>query len=145
MAFIQLAFQFKFVGGILILFGLLLLRPFTVFGTNIWLGGFLVITGAAFLVTGFGIGSYRSWGWFAGAVLVVPLLVVASILALLFAIFYGGVFAIVALVITPLYCYYIGWTLFSRAGRQRYQESVAAMASARDNPDSAAGRLYRRK
>jgi hypothetical protein len=136
---VQLAFQFKFFGGAGLLFGLLLI------GQAPWVGIGLLAGGAAFLATGYGIGSYRPWGWYAGALLVVPMLALATLLALLFGLIYGSIFALIALVITPIYCYYIAWTLFSRAGRQRYQESVRAMASARANPNSIAGQLYRKR
>jgi uncharacterized membrane protein YdjX (TVP38/TMEM64 family) len=139
MAFIQLAFQFKFLGVILLLFGLLWT------GWVLWLGIVLAAGGVAFLLSGYAIGSYKSWGWYAGVALVIPLLVMATVLALLFALAYGGIFAIAALLMTPLYCYYIVWTLFSRSGRQRYDESVRAMAAAKANPESIAGRLYRKR
>ncbi len=137
--FVQLAFQFKFFGGIALLFGLLLVRA------DWRIGGGLLLGGAAMVVTGYGIGAYKTWGWYAGAVLVVPMLVLATILGLLFGVVYGHIFGLIALVVSPLYCYYIAWVLFSKAGRQRYEESVRAIASARANPDSVAGRLYRKR
>ena len=136
--FIQVAFQFKFFGGVFLLFGLLFVRVW-------WLGGSLLLVGLALVVTGYGIGAYRPWGWYAGALLVLPLLAVATILALLFAVTYGGIFPLVALIVVPIYCYYIGWTLLSRAGREGYAESTRAVAAAKANPDSIAGRLYRRR
>ena len=139
MAFIQLAFQFKLLGGAMFLFGLLI-----VFG-NHWIGGSLLAAGTAFLVTGYGISSYKPWGWYAGAILVLPLLILSIVLAGLFGIVRGHFALIAVLVILPPYCYYTAWTLFSKGGRQRYAETVAAIQSAKENPDSMAGRMWRRR
>lgn len=139
LAFIQLAFQFKLLAVAMLLIGLLMLSQI------LWLGIVLCACGVIFFVTGYGISSYKAWGWYAAVILVVPLLAVTSVLGLLFGFFYGSIFAILSLIFVPLYCYYIGWTLFSRSGRQRFDETVQAVATAKANPDSVAGRLYGRK
>ena len=48
-----------------------------------------------------------------------------------------------AIWIGPAYCANVVWVLVSKNGRARYRETGEAIASARSNPDSLAGRAYR--
>ena len=57
LAFIQLAFQFKFLGAVALLFALLMFL-----GGALGPAGLLVAGGGAFLLTGYGIGAYKQIG-----------------------------------------------------------------------------------
>ena len=115
--FKQLAFQFEFFGVLALLFSWLLWQAF-------WIGAALLVVGAVLVVTGLGIGRFKPWAWYAGAVLLMPLLVVASLMAAWYGFVLRSVMALAVVVIVPLYCYYLFSTLFSSSGRCRYGEMV---------------------
>ena len=131
-----LALQLKIFGGLMILVGLLLT-------TAAWWLSAIAVIGLGVMVAGFGLAAFRPWAWFVAVALLVPLAIGSLVLIVVATIYYGKIG--ISLFFAPAYAAYVLWVLCSRGGRQRYQEIREAIARAKDNPDSIAGRLYRKR
>ena len=95
----------------------------------------------AMVIIGFGLGAYHRWAWYGAVVILLPMTIVVS-LAALFAAALNPIYLFVVC-LWPVFCAYVAWVLMSQGGRQRYFESCAATARAKQNPDSLAGRRFR--
>lgn len=137
--FDAIALQLKFVGWLVTLLALpaILANPWGLGG----LGSLGV--GLGFLVVGYGLGWYKIWAWYAGVVLMLPLTTAVTLGALMM-VGVGGIY-ILYLLLPPAFAAYVTWVLLSKGGRTRYRQTAEAIARAKANPDSIAGRLYRKR
>jgi len=134
--FAVVSLMMKLFGGMFILPGLLVM-----FGSVGW-GLIVAAPGTLLLVIGIGVGRYQPWAWYAAVVAMLPLSIVITLATLIAA---GLTMNYIWMVVLwPLFCAYVAWILLSNSGRQRYFETGDAIARARENPDSMAGRRYRR-
>ncbi|HET6883065.1 MAG TPA: hypothetical protein VFI31_23050 [Pirellulales bacterium] len=99
--------------------------------------------GFFFVAAGYGLAAYQTWAWYAAA-LVMPVFVVGfSILSVIEMA--TNMFWFYFLPFPAVFTIYVLWVLFSKGGRARYRFAGEARRRAKSNPDSVAGRLYRRR
>ena len=137
------AFEYGAVSLMLKLFGGLLLLPaLLVMLVHPGYGLIGAIPGAAFLAVGWGLGAYRMWAWYGAVVTLLPIS-----LAMTALVFWAGASGVIGLttLTVPSVSLYVMWVLLSRGGRAHYRATSEAIARARANPASLAGRAYRRR
>ena len=134
--FSNLSLQLKAIGGLITLIGLLA----TIAN---WYWTPMLVIGVAICVFGWGLGVYKPWAWFGAVLLLLPLSLLILVLTGFLFLNQGAIG--IPLLTAPIYLWYVLWVLLSKRGRDRYREMGEARLRARDNPDSIAGRLYRKR
>ncbi|MEK6234272.1 MAG: hypothetical protein N2C14_06145, partial [Planctomycetales bacterium] len=111
-----------------------------------WIAGLMLLVGIGYLTFGFAFGAYARWAWWGSVLLLIPLSVFFTVVGFItYALgVVDGPFAIFP-AICSLTVFYVGWVLFSKGGRSRYVETVAAIQHAKEDPESVAGQAFQRK
>lgn len=135
--FDSLALVLKMVGWAAIIIAPVLLAG------RVWQGIVALAVGLSLLAIAYGLNAFKMWAWYAAAIVMPPIALIFSIVSIVgwrfntFWFLYPGF---------PIFlCGYVGWVLFSKGGRTRYRAACEARRRAKANPDSLAGRMYRRR
>lgn len=134
--FDSLALVLKIVGGAAIL-----VAPVLLVG-RVWQGIVVLAVGSSLLAIAYGLNAFKMWAWYAAVIVMPPIAIIFSIISLFewrfntFWFLYTG--------FPVFFCGYVGWVLFSKGGRTRNRAASDARRRAKANPESIAGRMYRR-
>ena len=99
--------------------------------------------GSSLLAIAYGLNAFKMWAWYAAVVVMPPIAVIFSIVSLVEWRFNTLWFLYTGFPV--FFCGYVGWVLFSKGGRTRYRAASDARRRAKANPDTVAGRIYRRR
>lgn len=135
--FDALALVLKIVGGPTVFVASLLLLG------RAWQGLVVMAVGSSLLAIAYGLNAFKMWAWYATVVVMPPIAVIFSIISLFEWRFNTLWFLYTGFPV--FFCGYVGWVLFSKGGRTRYRAACEARRRAKANPDSLAGRMYRRR